>query len=82
VADTMVIGIPDPRLGAVPVAAVEQRPGVAAVSAEELRGFLKEHLVAYQVPAHIRVMQALPRTPALKISREGVRKLFADGEHG
>jgi acyl-CoA synthetase (AMP-forming)/AMP-acid ligase II len=76
VADAIVIGIPDPRLGAVPVAAVQQRAGAQAASEEQLRAFLREHLVAYQVPARIKVVEALPRTPGLKVSRDGVRALF------
>jgi long-chain acyl-CoA synthetase len=78
VADAIVIGIPDARLGAVPVAAVEQRAGAEPTSEEQLRSYLRERLVAYQVPTRIRVLPALPRTPGLKVSRDGVRKLFAE----
>jgi acyl-CoA synthetase (AMP-forming)/AMP-acid ligase II len=77
VVDTIVIGIPDRRLGSVPVAAVELAAAAESVGSDELRAWLKERLVAYQVPVQIRV-GALPRTPALKISREGVRKLFSE----
>ncbi len=82
VADAIVIGIPDRRLGAVPVAAIEQRVGVEVATEDQLKAFLRERLVAYQIPTQIRVLPALPRTPGLKVSRDGVRKLFAIEKEG
>lgn len=82
VADAIVIGVPDRRLGAVPVAAVEQRQGAPAATEEGLRAFLRERLVAYQIPVRVRVLAALPRTPGLKVSRDGVRKMFAEEIRG
>lgn len=77
VADVAVVGVPDRRLGAVPVAAVEQRAGSEPATEAGLRAFLRERLVAYQVPARIMVMAALPRTPGLKVSRDAVRRLLS-----
>jgi long-chain acyl-CoA synthetase len=77
VADASVIGIPDARLGQVPVAAVELKPTAAGVSGADLGRFLRERLSPYQVPVEIRVVDALPRTPSLKVSQPEVRKLFA-----
>lgn len=76
VADAAVIGLPDNRLGEVPVAAVELRKGHAA-TADDIRAWLKERLVAYQVPADIRVVPALPRNASMKISLPDVKALFA-----
>lgn len=78
VADVAVVGVPDRRLGAVPVAAVQQRAGAEPATGEQLRAFLRGCLVAYQVPVRIVVMAALPRTPGLKVNRDAVRKLLAD----
>ena len=75
VREAAVVGLPDERLGHVPVAAVELREG-ASVDAEALRAFAREHLAAYQVPAQIRIVASLPRTPSLKVSQPGVRELF------
>jgi acyl-CoA synthetase (AMP-forming)/AMP-acid ligase II len=75
VREAAVVGLPDERLGQVPVAAVELREG-AELDVEALRAFAREHLAAYQVPAQIRIVDSLPRTPSLKVSQPGVRELF------
>jgi acyl-CoA synthetase (AMP-forming)/AMP-acid ligase II len=77
VREASVVGLPDERLGQVPVAAVELRDGAPPVSEAALRDFAREHLARYQVPAEIRIVAALPRTPSLKVSRPDVRALFA-----
>jgi long-chain acyl-CoA synthetase len=71
-----VIGIPDDRLGAVPVAAVETR---ASVSEQELRSWAHARLAAYQVPVEIRVLEKLPRTPSLKVSKPDLLGVFGGG---
>ncbi len=76
VREACVIGLPDARLGALPVAAVELRPGAAPVDGEALREFAREHLARYQVPARVLVVAALPRTPSLKVSRPELQALF------
>ena len=77
VLDASVIGLPDARLGAVPVAAVELRPGSGDVMPEELLALLRSRLPPYQVPARILIADALPRTPSMKISQPGVAAMFA-----
>ncbi|MGE0387745.1 MAG: class I adenylate-forming enzyme family protein [Gammaproteobacteria bacterium] len=77
VADAAVVGLPDPRLGAVPVAAVELHADAAAVTEAELQQWLRERLTAYQVPVQLRILAELPRTPSLKVSRPELRALFA-----
>ena len=73
--DVSVIGIPHERLGQTPVAAVEVRPG-PPLSGEELMDFLRSELVAYQVPTEIKVLDALPRTPSMKVDKAAVKALF------
>lgn len=75
--EACVVGLPDKRLGAVPVAAVELRAGASAVSEAELTQFLRDKVVAYQVPTCLRIVPALPRTPSLKVSQHEVRQLLA-----
>jgi acyl-CoA synthetase (AMP-forming)/AMP-acid ligase II len=75
VRDCGVTGVPDDRLGAVPVAAVELVDG-AMVTSAELMAFAREHLTAYQVPREIVVVQALPRTASMKVSAPAVAALF------
>jgi len=78
VREASVVGIPDARLGQVPAAAVELRSG-EKVSGDELLSFARQHLTAYQLPARVLVVNALPRTPSLKVSQPGVQALFAEG---
>ncbi|MEX5633279.1 class I adenylate-forming enzyme family protein [Parafrankia sp. FMc2] len=70
-----VVGHPDARLGAVPVAAVEPRPGVT-VSAEDLLAAAAGVLARYELPTQLRVVEALPRTPSGKVDLAAVRELF------
>lgn len=77
VREAAVVGLPDPRLGQLPVAAVELHPGAPPVDGEALRRFARERLAPYQVPARVLVVASLPRTAALKVSQPDVRALFA-----
>ncbi len=76
VADASVVGIADARLGAVPVAAVELRTQAAPVDANTLAHWVRETLPPTHVPAQIRIVDALPRTPSLKVSLQQVKALF------
>ncbi|KPI18917.1 o-succinylbenzoate--CoA ligase [Actinobacteria bacterium OK074] len=69
VREAAVAGLPDARLGAVPVAAVEVEHGRAAPDTAELVALCRAHLTPYEVPAHIVVLDELPRTPSSKVSR-------------
>ncbi|MET0705213.1 MAG: fatty acid--CoA ligase family protein [Mycobacterium sp.] len=68
VADAAVAGLPDARLGQVPVAAVELRPG-PPVTGDELRAHCRDQLTPYEVPAEVFVVDELPRGAALKVDR-------------
>jgi len=83
VQDVCVVGIPDARLGAIPVAAVQAKEGKnASLHEAELLAHARKHLVAYQVPVHIKVLADLPRTQALKVSKHEVRRLFVSVSPG
>ncbi|GAB2964038.1 AMP-binding protein [Amycolatopsis acidiphila] len=69
VREAAVAGLPDTRLGAIPVAAVEVEPGSARPSADELMALCRKQLLPYEVPKHVVVVAALPRTPSTKVSR-------------
>jgi acyl-CoA synthetase (AMP-forming)/AMP-acid ligase II len=75
VLDACVIGVPDERLGQVPVAAVELRPDVS-LDAEALKAWARDQLSPYQVPVRVIVAHVLPRTPSMKVSQPEVRRLF------
>ncbi|MCB9788571.1 MAG: AMP-binding protein [Deltaproteobacteria bacterium] len=79
-----VAGLPHPRWGARPVAAVVLRPGEAAPGAAALRAHLAERLAPFKVPDRVAIVAALPRTALGKVSAAGVRRLFdqAEGRQG
>ena len=77
VKDASVLGMPDSRLGEVPVCAVELRPGAAVPTEADLEAFCRSQLLPYQVPVKFRIVDALPRTVSMKVDRPAVRALFS-----
>jgi cytochrome P450 len=63
--DAGVVGVPDPRLGEVPVAFVTGQP----VAAGELERRCREHLAPYKVPVAFHHLDALPRNEVGKLLR-------------
>jgi HIP---CoA ligase len=66
VAEAVVIGVPDGRLGEVGKAYVVLRPAQAAPAAGELIAFCRERLANYKVPRQVEFRADLPRNPAGK----------------
>lgn len=75
VADATVVGVPDERLGQIPIAAVELRPS-AHTDAETLRAHCRALLTPYEVPAEVHILDQLPRGAALKVDRRGVTNIL------
>ena len=71
--EAAVVGVPDERLGEVPVAFV-----VGTAAPEDLRRLCQEHLVAYKVPVAFHQIDALPRSEIGKVLR---RDLIARISH-
>lgn len=76
VIQAQVVGIPEARLGEVPVAFVLLKPGVEARD-DELREFCAEHLSGYKVPKSFRVVQSFPVNGAGKIEKYRLREMAA-----
>lgn len=76
VLDASVVGIPDDRLGSIPVAAVELRSGVDCPSPDMLRDHCRAALPSPQIPAKIEIVASLPRTTSLKVDLMAVKLLF------
>jgi acyl-CoA synthetase (AMP-forming)/AMP-acid ligase II len=76
VLEAAVVGLEDRRLGQVPVAGWIARAGAAVPSEAELKAWLRERLLPYQVPVQLRKFDELPRTPSLKVSQPALRALF------
>ena len=72
-----VVGVPDTRLGQVPAAAIELRPGAAALHSSDVEAYLREHVPATHIPVAWEFVDALPRTPSMKVDQPAVRRLFA-----
>ena len=79
VAGAVVIGVPDRRLGAVPVAVVQLRAQSASVTSEDILSHLEPRLARYELPVDIRIVESLPRTPVGKPDLREVRSLFEAG---
>ncbi|MET9491236.1 class I adenylate-forming enzyme family protein [Nocardia sp. NPDC006630] len=79
VREAAVAGLPDARLGQVPVAAVEIEPGQPAPGSAELLALCRAHLLPYEVPVHIAILGELPRTPSSKVSRTELLDLIRAG---
>lgn len=70
-----VLGVPDERLGAVPVALVELRAGAVADGAA-IASSVTGSLAGYERPAEIHVVPALPRTPSGKVDLRAAGRLL------
>jgi len=76
VGDAALIGLKDDRVGMVPAAAIQKRPGHPAPSVEELEAFLRDRLPAYKIPVQFAIVDEIPRTETMKPRRAGLRALF------
>ncbi|GAA3209738.1 fatty acid--CoA ligase family protein [Actinocorallia longicatena] len=70
-----VLGVPDPRLGAVPVAVVEPRH---ALDPADLLAYAGERLARYELPVRVRLVGALPRTASGKVDLAAARTLIEE----
>ena len=75
VAEAALIGVPDERLGEVPVAVIEPRPGHTA-TAESVDAFARANLPSMHVPVKYVFVERLPYTASTKVAVGEVRKLL------
>ena len=75
VLEAAVIGVPDDKWGEVGAAFLLLRPE-ATLEANSLRPWCRDRLAAYKVPAHIRIVETLPRTAAGKVCKPDLLKAF------
>jgi long-chain acyl-CoA synthetase len=75
--DAIVIGMPDERLGEVPVALVEPYPD-QALDGADIRQWSREKLTSYEVPARVYVTPELPRTVSDKVMKPAAKALIVE----
>ncbi|MEN6461241.1 MAG: hypothetical protein ABFC94_07735 [Syntrophomonas sp.] len=68
------IGIPEPRLGEVPKSFVVLNPG-EKLSAEEVRAYCREKLIAYKVPKIVEFVDIIPKTKVQKPDKEALKRI-------
>jgi acyl-CoA synthetase (AMP-forming)/AMP-acid ligase II len=71
----VVIGLPDERLGAVPAALVELRPG-AAGDVAAIMELAADSLAGYELPVELRFTPELPRTASGKVDLRATEELL------
>jgi fatty-acyl-CoA synthase len=73
-----VVGLPDTAKGEVPVVAVQLREGETA-TAEEIRGFCRDHIASYKIPVHVVFLHPdeFPRTSTGKVQKTELREVIA-----
>jgi acyl-CoA synthetase (AMP-forming)/AMP-acid ligase II len=77
-----VFGLPDERLGEVPVAVFVAQPG-ADVSDQDLREFLCAQLAAFKIPVHFwQESDRLPRLGTEKVDKRALKARYAAGWTG
>jgi long-chain acyl-CoA synthetase len=76
VVSAAVVGKPDQKYGEEVVAFVQLVPG-AAVTAEQLVEFARQHLSAVKYPREVRIIDAVPLTSVLKTDRKRLRAQLA-----
>jgi acyl-coenzyme A synthetase/AMP-(fatty) acid ligase len=72
-----VLGLPDRRLGQVPGAAVQLKPGASATPAE-LEAHLRQHVASTHIPTAWRFVDPLPYTTMMKPDRKALQALFEE----
>lgn len=73
VASAALIGLPDPKWGETPVAAIVRRAG-CAVTADEIISFCADKLARYKIPRHVFFVEEFPLLASGKIFKRLLRE--------
>jgi len=73
VAEAAVVGVADKLRGEVPKAFIVLKEN-SALSEEDLRFFLREHLAHFKIPHHFEFAASLPKNRVGKVDKEALRK--------
>ena len=72
--DAQVIGVPDAKYGEELMAWVRLRPGIATLTAEDLRAFCAGQLAHYKIPRYVHVVDEFPMTVTGKVRKVEMRE--------
>jgi fatty-acyl-CoA synthase len=72
--DAQVIGVPDAVYGEELMAWVRLRPGVSALTADDLRSFCAGRLAHYKIPRYVHVVDEFPMTVTGKVRKVEMRE--------
>jgi acyl-CoA synthetase (AMP-forming)/AMP-acid ligase II len=75
VLECAVTGLPDERMGEVPVAAIRVRPG-SSVTPADVVAWAADHLAPYKSPRRIVILDDLPRTGTQKVQKRELLQHF------
>ncbi len=76
VLEAAVIGLPDAKLGEMPVAAVRARAD-STVTGEQIADWAAERLAHFKTPRRVVLVEQLPRTGSEKVQKDRLTRLFA-----
>jgi acyl-coenzyme A synthetase/AMP-(fatty) acid ligase len=76
-----VVGIADKRLGQVPAAVIQLKPGCTEPTIAQLEAHLRNELPATHIPVAWRFVASLPRNRSVKVDRPALRQLFESESH-
>lgn len=76
VAESAVIGLPDPDFGEAVTAVVVRKPDGSRLDANAIIAPLKEQIANYKVPKHVYFVDALPRNAMGKVQKQALRERF------
>lgn len=79
IAEVAVVGVPAPVIGEIGVAFVVAGDATAPPTLDELRAWCRERLADYKAPDRVVVLDALPRTPMLKVDTAALRAQLSEG---
>jgi len=74
IVDAQVVGVPDERYGEELMAWVRLRPGVTALTADDLRAFCSGKLAHYKIPRYVHVVEEFPMKVTGKIRKVEMRE--------
>jgi fatty-acyl-CoA synthase len=76
VKELAVVGVPDPDWGEVGLLVVVPQPGVT-ITLDDVRRHAEGRVARFKIPRHLEIVDELPRSTTLKVSRAALREQFA-----